>query len=93
MKIPVFVSCPTTLSETQQASKKLILDLLDGLELEPRAVGVSDFATQFPLREVTVLARHCSGGFIPGFERFRIERGIRKYSTKDPEEVKGLAVC
>lgn len=29
MKIPVFVSCPTTLSETQQASKKLILDLLD----------------------------------------------------------------
>ena len=37
MKIPVFVSCPTTLSETQLASKKLILDLLDGLELEPRS--------------------------------------------------------
>lgn len=90
MKIPVFVSCPTTLSETQQVSKKLILELLDGLELEPRAVGVSDFATQFPLREVTVLARHCSGGVILGFERFRIEEGIRKYSTKDPEEVKGL---
>lgn len=90
MRISVFVSCPTTLSETQQASKKLILDLLDGLELEPRAVGVSDFATQFPLREVAVLARHCSGGVILGFERFRIEKGIRKYSTKDPEEVKGL---
>jgi hypothetical protein len=90
MKIPVFVSCPTTLSETQQASKNLILDLLDGLELEPRAVGVSDFATQFPLREVAVLARHCSGGVILGFERFRIEKGILKYSTKDSEEVQGL---
>lgn len=91
MKIPVFVSCPTTLSGEQQTSKGLILDLLDRLELEPRAVGVSDFATQFPLREVAVLARHCSGGVILGFERFRIEKGIRRYSTKkEPEEVKDL---
>ena len=42
MKIPVFVSCPTTISEPQQASRQLILDALEGLDLEPRAIGASD---------------------------------------------------
>lgn len=90
MKIPVFVSCPTTLSEPQQVSRKLILDMLDMLELEPRAIGVSDFATQFPLREVAVLARHCSGGVILGFEQFRAQQGIRKCGTPKQIEVTNL---
>jgi hypothetical protein len=90
MKIPVFVSCPTTLTESQQASRMLILDMLDRLELEPRAVGVSDFATQFPLREVAVLARHCSGGVILGFEQFRAQQGIRKCGTPKQMEVTNL---
>ena len=90
MKIPVFVSCPTTLSDPQQASKRLILDELDRLDLEPRAIGVSDFATQFPLREVAVLSRHCSGGVILGFEQFRVQEGIRKYGTSRQKEVTEL---
>lgn len=90
MKIPVFVSSPTTLSEPQQISKQLILDVLDGLDLEPRAIGVSDFATQFPLREVAVLARHCSGGVILGFEQFRVQQGVRKYGTSKQKEVTEL---
>jgi len=92
MKIPVFVSCPTTLSEAQQGSRKLILDMLEMLELEPRAIGVSDFATQFPLREVAVLARHCSGGVILGFEQFRVQQGIRKYGTAKQKEVTDLII-
>jgi len=92
MKIPVFVSCPTTLSEPQQASRQLILERLDGLDLEPRAIGVSDFATQFPLREVAVLARHCSGGVILGFEQFRVQQGIRKYGTSKQREVTELII-
>ena len=90
MKIPVFVSCPTTLSESQQGSRKVILDMLDMLELEPRAIGVSDFATQFPLREVAVLARHCSGGVILGFEQLRAQQGIRKCGTPKQVEVANL---
>jgi hypothetical protein len=40
MKIPVFVSCPTVLSEAQEASRKIILDELDRLELEHCSGGV-----------------------------------------------------
>jgi hypothetical protein len=92
MKIPVFVSCPTTLSELQQASRQLILDQLDGRRLEPRAIGVSDFPTEPPLREVLVLARHCSGGVILGFEQLRVYDGIRKYGTLKKAEVKEVAI-
>lgn len=92
MKIPVFVSAPTTLSPEQQLSKQLILDELDRLELEPRAIGVSDFATQFPLREVVVLARHCSGGVILGFEQFRVLKGIRKHGTSKQTEVNNVTI-
>src|SRR5437660_3411049 len=37
--------------------------------LEPRAPGRSDYPTELPLREVLLVARHCSGGVILGFEQ------------------------
>jgi hypothetical protein len=51
----------------------LILGELDRLKLEPRAIGRSDYPTDLPLREVLVLARHCSAGVILGFEQPRVE--------------------
>jgi hypothetical protein len=89
MKIPVFVSCPTTLNQKQEDAKKMILHELDRLDLEPRALGVSDFATQFPLREVCVLAKRCSGGIILGFEQFCSTSGIRKAGTPKEAIVNG----
>ena len=81
MDIPVFVSCPTSLSREQEQARKLILDELTYLNLEPRALGRSDYPTGLPLREVMVLARHCSGGVILGFEQFRATRGVGKRAT------------
>lgn len=78
MDIPVFVSCPTSLNEAQQASRALILRQLKRFNLEPRALGRSDYPTEFPLREVMLIARHCSGGVILGFEQYRSLTGIRK---------------
>jgi hypothetical protein len=72
MKIPVFVSCPTNLNETQEASRKLVLRELERAGVEPRALGRSDYPTELPLREVLIVARHCAGGVILGFEQFRI---------------------
>ena len=68
MRIPVFVSCPTSLSTKQDASRNLILAELKNCGLEPRALGRSDYPTDYPLREVLVIAKHCSGGIILGFE-------------------------
>ncbi len=78
MKIPVFVSCPTSLNRKQQACRQIILRELERLELEPRAIGRSDYPTILPLREVLMLAGHCAGGIILGFEQYYSEMGVRK---------------
>ena len=88
MKIPVFVSCPTSLSATQEAARKMILRELDRANLEPRALGRSDYPTELPLREVLLLAKHCSGGVILGFEQLRVQAGILKRGTSDEKAVR-----
>lgn len=84
MKIPVFVSCPTSLSPAQDQSRQLVLRQLSRFGLDPRALGRSDYPTEAPLREVLVIARHCSGGIILGFEQLRCETGLGKPGT--PQE-------
>lgn len=83
MKIPVFVSSPTKLNSEQERTRKAIFKLLDEYGLEPRALGQSDYPTHLPLREVYVIAKHCAGGIILGFEQqfapnIEIRRGLAK---------------
>lgn len=87
MRIPVFVSCPTHLNDRQQDCRNLVDEVLNDLQLEPRAVGRSDYPTDLPLREVLTLAKHCSGGIILGFEQVFIERGVAKRGTTPELEV------
>ena len=54
---------------------------LDRANLEPRALGKSDYPTEFPLREVLSIAKHCSGGVILGFEQIFLESGASKRGT------------
>lgn len=82
MDIPVFVSCPTSLSAEQNASRGLVLRQLKRFNLEARALGRSDYPTELPLREVLLLARHCSGGVILGFEQYRSNAGINQPGTE-----------
>ena len=83
MNIPVFVSCPTALNREQEASRRIILRELTNLRFEPRALGRSDYPTDLPLREVYVVATHCSGGVILGFEQFHTKAGIWKRGAKE----------
>lgn len=87
MRIPVFVSSPTQLSPAQDASRTVILDFLDELNLEPRALGRSDYPDEYPLREVLVIANHCSGGVILGFEQFTTTSGTWKRGTIEEKPV------
>jgi len=88
MKIPVFVSCPTKLNPNQEASREIILEELEFLRLEPHAIGRSDYPTDLPMREVYVMATHCSGGLILGFEQFFAEEGVYKRDTLEAKTVK-----
>ena len=82
-KIPVFVSCPSSLTHDQEKKRQVLIDLLDELLLEPRALGRSDYPKDFPLKEVYVIAKHCAGGIILGFEQIYIEKGKRKRNSKE----------
>ena len=85
-KIPVFVSVPSTLSTEQDSRRKIIMKLLDELQLEARALGRSDYAKDYPLKEVFLIAKHCAGGIILGFEQFYIEKGIEKRNVGNGKE-------
>ena len=75
MRIPVFVSCPTALNRAQNAARQRLIREIEQLGLEPRALGRSDYPTDYPLREVAVIAKHCSGGVILGFEQIFVSAG------------------
>lgn len=94
MRIPVFVSCPTTLSPAQESARSSLIEYLDDFNLEARALGRSDYPAELPLREVLVIARHCAGGLILGFEQFRATSGTWKRGTKAEKKLERTkAVC
>jgi hypothetical protein len=92
LKIPIFVSLPTALNKEQIVARDLIFDVLDDVNLEPRSVGLSDFANECPLKEVLLLAKHCNGGIILGFKQFSTNTGIlKKGTTKQKKQEKECA--
>jgi hypothetical protein len=86
MKIPIFVSAPSDLNPKQEKVRSFIAEELEQFRLEWRALGRSDYPTDLPLLEVSVLATHCSGGLILGFEQCFIEKGIRKRGVLEKEK-------
>ena len=87
MKIPVFVSSPTRLNPDQKRSRKVIIDIFDGLRIEPRALGRSDYPKDYPLKEVYAIAKHCHGGVILGFEQCLATAGVWKRGTNEEDRI------
>ena len=88
MRIPVFVSCPTALSPGQASSRRVVTALLERYKLEARALGRSDYPKDFPLKEVLILAKHCHGGVILGFEQLQVVQGTLKRGTSEERRIK-----
>jgi hypothetical protein len=88
MRIPVFVSSPTSLSPEQELSRDVIMNMLEDLQMEPRALGRSDYPKDVPLREVYVIAKHCHGGIILGYEQFQATAGTWKRGSSSEKAVK-----
>lgn len=55
--------------------------------MEPRALGRDTYPKDVPLKEVYVIARHCHGGIILGFEQFQATAGTWKRGTKEEKIV------
>jgi hypothetical protein len=86
-KIPVFVSCPTSLTAEQDKKRAVIINILDDLQLEPRALGRGDYPKDYPLKEVYIIAKHCAGGIILGFEQIYVESGQKKRNTPESKAI------
>lgn len=86
-KIPIFLSCPTQLNRQQDKSREIILNILEELQMEPRALGRGDYPKDTPLKEIYVIARHCSGGIILGFEQTFVNGGALKRGTKEEKKI------
>ena len=65
---------------------------LDKLNLEWRALGRGDYPTELPLREVLLLARHCAGGVVLGFEQVRANEATKRPGTKEEMPLKPFRV-
>jgi len=87
MRIPVFVSCPTKLNPDQEGSRAVIFEILNELQLEARALGRTDYPKDVPLKEVYVIAKHCHGGIILGYEQFNTSSGTWKRGTSEEKQV------
>jgi hypothetical protein len=90
VRIPVFVSCPTELNPAQEEFHGFVLRQLKKFGLEDRALGRSDYPTEFPLREVLTIARHCAGGVILGFEQVHAATATAKRGTERPPRLKNF---
>lgn len=86
-KIPVFISCPTTLNKKQNELRKFLVNLIEDLNMEPRALGRSDYPKDYPMKEIAIIAKRCSGGIILGFEQMRVINGITKFGTKSEKDI------
>jgi hypothetical protein len=85
MKIPIFVSAPTSLLPNQQKTRDELWVLLDYENLEQRALGKSDYPANLPLREVYTIAKHCAGGVILGFSQYVAKNGLMKGKSDNKE--------
>lgn len=85
MQIPVFVSVGSRLSAPQVQVRDRMYEVLDDVGLAPRTVGVTDYPSVNPLKEVVVLARHCAGALILGFAEYEVldARRINRAEAED----------
>lgn len=82
IRIPVFLSCPSTLNSRQQAIYDALTEALEQERLQPRALGRSDFPQSDPMTEVFYIARACYGGIILGFAQMDFPAGVLKPGTQ-----------
>lgn len=75
------------LNDQQNDGRKFVIRQLKSYGLEARALGRSDYPTEFLLREVLVIARHCSGGLILGFEQVTVTGGVTKPGTVEQKDL------
>jgi hypothetical protein len=94
-RIPIFLSAPTTLNAKQAQSYDHIVRLLEHENLETRALGRSEYPTEYPLKEVYMIARRCAGGVVLGYSqmlapRLNIKPGVRVKGQKYPNIQKNM---
>ena len=77
----IFVSQPTAMSKAQVNGREFIFAELAKYGLVGRTVGLTDHAPKNPIAEVCLLAKHCSGGLVLGFQQAAAASVVYKPGT------------
>jgi hypothetical protein len=87
IKISIFLSAPTMINADQQVVYDFVCDALGEENLQPRALGRSDFPQSDPTTEVYYMMRACYGGIILGFTQIEATSGTIKPGTSAAKEI------
>lgn len=92
MAIDVFLSVGRTFTDAQEQFVTDLERLLADHELQPHALGRSDYSAAQPLRAIEELMDRCSGSVIVAFERLFVERGVDQRGGPKQRDVSAPAM-
>ena len=75
---PVFLSRPSWVSEKYRPGLDHFQTLLREQHLDPRSVGVTDYANDVPMAEVIRLMKQCAGAIVLGVPQIEVMTGVLK---------------
>lgn len=78
MMNPVFLSRPSWVSEKYRPGLDHFQTLLREQHLDPRSVGVTDYANDVPMAEVIRLMKQCAGAIVLGVPQIEVMAGAVK---------------
>lgn len=74
----VFISFGTPYSEPQREFLKALLALLRKCNMEPRAVNMTEYSTENPLKVISRIMHECDAAIIVAYERTYFDSGFEK---------------
>jgi hypothetical protein len=86
----VFVSFGTPYSEAQRKFLKALLALLRKCDMEPRAVNMTEYSTENPLKVISRIMHECDAAIIVAYERTYFDSGLEKRKSVQEKRLESV---
>lgn len=74
----IFLSRPNWISQEYQQGLDNLITILKAHDLNPRTLGITDFANVTPMEEIIDILNECEGALILGFKQFETKSRVIK---------------
>ena len=83
----VFISFGTPYAEPQREFLKALLALLRKCNMEPRAVNMTEYSTENPLKVISRIMHECDAVIIVAYERTYFDSGFEKRKSAQEKKL------